>query len=73
MYQDKDWRLLRSRGIISINATPIVEISPQGVDEPTRLAWAPQVVAEYEIDFQSVSAQFKQQLQNMDTSAWTLS
>ncbi|CAK0880854.1 unnamed protein product [Prorocentrum cordatum] len=30
------------------------------------------VVAEYEIDFQSVSAQFKQQLQNVDTSAWRL-
>ncbi|CAK0861451.1 unnamed protein product [Prorocentrum cordatum] len=38
------------------------QISPQGVDEPTRLAWSPQVAAEHYIDLQGVSTQLKQHM-----------
>ena len=70
---DRDWRLLRARGIISADSVPIVEVVPQGVDERTKLAWSPEGVAQFGIDFNSVSATFRQQLQSVDTSAWTLS
>ena len=41
MYPQAAWSANRSHGLISRNSVPVVELVPQGFDEPSKLFWDP--------------------------------
>jgi hypothetical protein len=75
--EHRDWTAIRPKGIISVNAVPIIEVVPQGFHEPSRIYWHPETSRYINDDErQKIIDQFCEATTfntEVDTSTWSCS
>ncbi|CAK0838174.1 unnamed protein product, partial [Prorocentrum cordatum] len=69
-YHDHHIGAQRSKGIVTIDAVPLVMVEVKGPDEPSKLRWDMPILARFKVDKQPLVAAFGQAFASVDTSTW---